>query len=175
MKLKFVSALIVFSCLCVSVHTACQAGTSPQPSRARPPVEPSYRVMLRSLVYPGWGQLYNGSSTKAVVVFASETALLGMIYHESREATKAYDAHLAAPDPNAAARLYEEYERHFERRESFIWWTVGLVLFSMADAYVDANLTTFEEEFDDTKEGPRVSLRATGSPRGGFVSLQYLF
>jgi hypothetical protein len=131
--------------------------------------------VLRSLVYPGWGQLYNAKHLKALLVFASETALLGMIYHESREAQIAFDAHLAAPDGTAAAELYEEYERHFDRRESLIWWTAGVVLFSLADAYVDANLISFEEEFDDTQKESRISLKARGCPRGGFVSLQYVF
>jgi len=119
--------------------------------------------------------LYNSKYLKAVVIFASETALLGMIYHESREASKAYDAHLEASDITVAEKFYEEYETHFERRESLIWWTAGVVLFSLADAYVDANLITFEEEFDGTREEPRISLKARGSPQGGFISLQYVF
>ena len=116
-------------------------------------VEPSYRVVLRSLVYPGWGQLYNGKSLKALAMFVSEGAFLGMIYTESRAASRAYDKHLAEPDVARAAELYSEYEKHFERRDSFTWWTVGLVLFSLADAYVDANLITFEDEFRDPGQG----------------------
>lgn len=115
---------------------------------------------------------------KAVIIFASETALLGMIYRESREVSEAYEAHLVAPDKAVAARFYEEYERHFDRRESLIWWTVGLVLFSLADAYVDANLITFEEEFDEADEAEeesRISLKTRQSPQGGFISLQYVF
>jgi hypothetical protein len=163
-------------------------------------VEPPYRIVLRSLLYPGWGQLYNGKSLKALAVFVSEGSLLGMIYSESRAASRAYDKHLVATDDTRAAELYSEYEDHFNREESLSWWAVGLVLLSLADAYVDANLITFEEEFGEPGEGggrgggPAVSGggkggSGTGNPRGkvsmsvqpdqslagGFLCLRYGF
>ncbi len=161
-------------------------------------VEPSYRVVLRSLVYPGWGQLCNGKSLKALAMFVAEGAFLGMIYTESRAASRAYDKHLAESDDVRAAELYAEYERHFERQESFTWWTVGLVLFSLADAYVDANLITFEDEFrdpgpgsgkqgdpgqggagrgaaDGRREKVTVSFQPGQFSAGGFVCLNYGF
>jgi hypothetical protein len=138
-------------------------------------MEPPYRVVLRSLVYPGWGQLYNKKYVKALTVFVSESALLGMIYTESRAASKAYDAHLAAPDDVSAARFFTDYERHFTRQESLTWWAAGLVLFSLADAYVDANLLTFEEEFGEPKGKVSVSFQPDSFSAGGFVCLRYGF
>jgi hypothetical protein len=179
----------------VSQSTGTRPGTAVRTRKARH-VEPSYRVVLRSLVYPGWGQLHNGKSLKALAVFVSEGALLGMIYTEARAASRAYDKHLAESDVERAAELYSEYEKHFERQESFTWWTVGLVLFSLADAYVDANLVTFEDEFRDTGQGAAgaggaggdgadatgghwdkvsVSFQSDQSCAGGFVCLSYAF
>jgi len=139
------------------------------------PVEPPYRVILRSLLYPGWGQLYNGKYLKALVVFATESTLLSMIYTESRQASRAYADHLATPNPIVAERLYAEYERHFNRRDSLIWWTAGLVLFSLADAYVDSHLITFDEEFGEPQQKADVSLTTGGLRNGGFVGLTYVF
>jgi len=163
-------------------------------------VEPPYRIVLRSLLYPGWGQLYNGKSLKALAVFASESALLSMIYTEWRAASRAYDAHLTEPDDTKAAKLYAEYEDHFNKQETYAWWTAGFVLLSLADAYVDGNLITFEEEFGGSAEegvstgGPdatsdRRGGSGTGSPRskvsmsiqpapslaGGFLCVSYGF
>jgi hypothetical protein len=138
-------------------------------------IEPAYRVVLRSLVYPGWGQLYSKKYLKALAVFTSEATLLGMIYTESREASKAYDAHLVAPDPATAERLYAEYDRHFNKRDSLIWWTAGVVLFSLADAYVDANLITFQDEFGESQKTAGISLTGGGNQDGGFVGLKCVF
>jgi hypothetical protein len=131
--------------------------------------------VLRSLVYPGWGQLYNRKYVKALVVFASESALLGMIYTESRAASRAYDAHLVAPDEATSAKLYADYEEHFNRQESFTWWAAGLVLFSLADAYVDANLLTFDDEFGEPSKKVSLSVEPYSSSLGGFICLKYGF
>jgi len=154
--------------------TLSQAAVSEGTVQGRP-VEPSYRVILRSLLYPGWGQLYNGQYLKALAVFTTEATLLSMIYTESRQASKAYADHLATHDPAVADRLYLEYSRHFDRRDSLIWWTTGLVLFSLADAYVDSHLITFEEEFGEPQEKTKISLTGGGFRNGGFVGLKYLF
>jgi len=138
-------------------------------------IEPPYRIVLRSLLYPGWGQLCNRKYFKALAVFTSEATLLGMIYTESREAREAYDAHLFAPDVATSERLYAEYEKHFDRRDSLIWWTAGLVLFSLADAYVDAHLLTFEEEFGESQKKGDISITTVGRRDGGFVGLKYVF
>lgn len=138
-------------------------------------VEPPYRIVLRSLVYPGWGQLYNRKYMKALAVLASEATLLGMIYTESREASRAYNDHLVTPDLATSERLYAEYEKHFERRDSLIWWTAGLVLFSLADAYVDAHLFTFDEEFGEPRQTKDISLTTGGYSKGGFVGIKYVF
>ncbi len=126
-------------------------------------------------MYPGWGQLQNKSYVKALAVFVSETALLGMIYRESREASQAYEAHLAAPDEVSAARLYAEYEEHFEKQEALTWWTAALVLLSVADAYVDANLATFEDEFGEPGSRVSLSVEPGAFSRGGFVCVSYGF
>jgi hypothetical protein len=139
------------------------------------PLDPPYRVALRSLVFPGWGQLYNKQYVKALVVFACESALLGTIYGEYRLASEAYDRHLSTEDVAEAERLYAEYEKHFERQESLIWWTAGLVLFSLADAYVDANLATFEDEFGDPPGRVSLYLEPDVVSGGGFLCLKYNF
>lgn len=139
------------------------------------PVEPAYRVVLRSLLYPGWGQLYNRKYLKALAVFSTEATLLGMIYTESKEASQAYSAHIVAPNPATSERLYREYEKHFDRRDSLIWWTAGLLLFSLADAYVDAHLLTFEEEFGQRLEKGNISLAAAAEPRRAFIGVRCNF
>ncbi|MBN1504485.1 MAG: hypothetical protein JW952_05440 [Candidatus Eisenbacteria bacterium] len=161
-----------------STSVAAVVGTGRLKGAAQPAatkksgVEPPYRVVLRSLLYPGWGQLYNGRSLKALAVFVGEGALLGMMYSEGRAASRAYDAHLSAPDDATAAELYADYEHHFERQESLIWWAAGLVLLSLADAYVDAHLLTFEEEFGQPAAKVSVSFEPGGLSRGGFVCLK---
>lgn len=102
-------------------------------------------AVLRSTVFPGWGQWYNGKWFKALMIFSAETGLLinsiylNKKYHESKT----------------------EREREFYRdnRNLSNWWLAGVFIFSLLDAYVDAHLYNFDE-------GPDLSFK---TKKDGFV------
>lgn len=92
------------------------------------------KAMICSLVFPGLGQLYNGKKLKALVIFGTECGLLvnsitlNQKYHQSK--TQA------------------EKDFYFENRNLSTWWFAGVILFSVLDAYVDAQLSDFDESPD---------------------------
>jgi len=87
-------------------------------------------AMIRSILFPGWGQYYNGKKWKAAFVFAAESGIVGSILYWNRRAEQAPDADHRA--------LYLEY-----RNRGF--WYLGLaILLSAGDAYVDAQLAGFD-------------------------------
>ena len=109
-------------------------------------------AMIRSWVFPGWGQWYNGKKWKAGLVFAAETGLA---------AYAVYQNWLAANESDPTLRFYYE-----DRRNLALWWLAGIALFSGLDAYVDAHLAGFDVSEDLTLRpetgshfGVRVELR----------------
>ena len=88
-------------------------------------------AMLRSLFVPGWGQLYNGKWFKALVIGGTEIGLVANAVYQNQMATKANDP--------------LEREWYIDNRNLSYWWLLGTILFSMADAYVDAHLYHFDE------------------------------
>lgn len=106
---------------------------------------------LRSLVIPGWGQYYNGKKIKAGLAFAGEAGLLGAaLYWNSRAA----DAKRANDDDNRL--LFEDW------RNGCYWGLAALIVYSMLDAYVDAQLSDFDESpaLDATLLAPRAPVFA---------------
>ena len=104
-------------------------------------------AMLRSMVVPGWGQWYNEKRFKAVVIMGAE---IGLVID-------------AVVQNQLAVRSEYLYDREFYRnnRNLAIWWLGAVILYSMADAYVDAHLFDFDER-------PDLSLGITADPmRGG--------
>lgn len=88
-------------------------------------------AMLRSLIFPGWGQWYNRHRLKAVVVFGAEVGLLAnSIYLNQKCQT---------------SQTTLEREFYINNRNLSNWWLLGVILFSMADAFVDAHLYRFDE------------------------------
>jgi len=127
-------------------------------NRARPnndttahkPKSPS-GALVRSLVVPGWGQWYNGKKLKAVIVFGVEAGLISTAVYWNRTATQARQK---------SDRLYFE-----DKRNLAVWYLVGTVVLSMLDAYVDAQLSDFDES-PSLDAGPE-AMRA--APQNGFA------
>ena len=76
-------------------------------------------AVLRSVVLPGWGQFYNGKRVKGAVIATAEMAS-AIAYVVRRRQIK---------------------DRGLTVRNNYLFTTIGIVLYSMADAYVDAHLS----------------------------------
>jgi len=109
--------------------------------------------MLRSAILPGWGQITNGKYLKAGIVVAGE----GFFVY------KAWSAYQDELDASAAGDS-EARDDAMNLKVTYIWWGAIVYLLQIADAYVDANLSTFDAEFGPdeadggAKGSPRVSL-----------------
>jgi len=126
--------------------------------------------MLRSAAVPGWGQVYNRKYLKAAAVVGVEGLLAYGALHElglENDAVDRQSALLAAGgDPQDPEFLLAEQDKntHRNRKISWIWWGIAAHLLSMADAYVDAHLATFDADFGppqsvvDPGERPRLTL-----------------
>lgn len=88
-------------------------------------------AMLRSMIFPGWGQWYNQKRLKAVVVFGAEVGLLTNSIYLNQKCQ--------------ASQTTLEREFYINNRNLSNWWLLGVILFSMADAFVDAHLYHFDE------------------------------
>jgi hypothetical protein len=106
--------------------TASDSVTYPSPRTA----------MWRSALIPGGGQFYNGKWIKGTLVAVAELGCVAnAIYQNQRVVNSASD-----------------YERavYRDRRNLSYWWLAGIILYSMADAYVDAHLLQFDSSKDLT-------------------------
>ncbi len=91
-------------------------------------------AMIRSMIIPGWGQLYNKKIFKAILVFCVETGLVANSIYLNQK--------------YKASKTDLEREFYINNRNLSNWWLVGAILFSMADAFVDAHLSDFDESPD---------------------------
>jgi hypothetical protein len=90
-------------------------------------------AMWRSMLLPGWGQLYNGKYLKALIIGGGEIGLIWGIYAQHQRLQDARKAN-------------DEIAENFYRddRNRLTWWLVGTILYSMADAYVDGQLWNYD-------------------------------
>jgi len=117
---------------------------------ASKPKTAPWKVMARSAVVPGWGQMYNHQPLKAALVVGAEGTLVALALHELKLQNDAKQrvVDLAVfGDSLGSAQASLEVETHRNRKISWIWWGLATHLISMADAYVDAHLSTFDSDF----------------------------
>ena len=101
-------------------------------------------ALFRSLVAPGWGQLYNRQPRKAAVVAGTEAALLGgaLAFHlrgssaedDYRRRTTAGE--LGSDPAAAAAALRRKAEQAYRTRNTLLWISAGVWALNVADAWL---------------------------------------
>ena len=79
-------------------------------------------AMVRSMAVPGWGQWYNERPIKGAVIFSTELFFGGAMVYE------------------------QERTLDHRQRNTYLLWFLGVFLYNIADAYVDAHLYGFEED-----------------------------
>ncbi len=88
---------------------------------------------LQSALFPGWGQLANGQHWKAAGMFLLQTSLGFAAYYQ-------HENYLFY------RRQEESSKANFYRndRNRLIWWSIGALIFSSADAFVDCHLRDWD-------------------------------
>lgn len=101
-------------------------------------------ALIRSAVFPGWGQWYNGKKWKTVLIIGAELGLGGNAIYLNQKMHQALTT--------------EEFRFYQDKRNLTLWWLAGLYFLNVLDAYVDAQLGDFDVSPELGIEKRQVSL-----------------
>jgi len=155
---------VVSICAVLVIATGLFAAEPTPSSKAYKGKSPT-GALLRSMVIPGWGQLYNGKPLKAVIYAGAQ---LSFIYAAHVQNDRYH--HYRALEMDDYADFYQN------DRNRQLWWLFGITLLSMGDAFVDAHLYGFDisddlsmnispsisPDFKDCRVGFTVSWKSLG-------------
>lgn len=103
-------------------------------------------ALFRSVFVPGWGQFYNKKYIKATIIAGVEIYLMNQVYTHWHKAdlhrkhfTNAFDR------PEYQASEFALYNKELDRRGYASWFLAATIFYSMFDAYVDAQLSDFDQ------------------------------
>ena len=119
-------------------------------------------AMLRSVVFPGWGQIYTRHPIKGGLMIIMQTAFIGMAIKADNQ-VKDLAARQSLYD--FPPQLEDEIESWRTQRRTWILRAFGLWFYSMADAFVDAHLHNFDEvepKFEFEVDPPGISPAGAG-------------
>jgi hypothetical protein len=91
-------------------------------------------AMLRSIFVPGLGQFYNGKWLKGIVIAGTEVGLIANAVVLNQWANE--------------SETDDERYFYLDNRNLSFWLLGATILYSMADAYVDAHLYDFDDSPD---------------------------
>jgi hypothetical protein len=164
MKIRFILILLVLTILIAAFPVFAQQDSIRTSVRK---INPTL-VLFRSALVPGWGQFYNKRFIKGTLIYSGESYLIINIIRDWREANR-YKAHFQRigdpifkdqhkfpltplklnkqPTDYSAYRASEfsKYQHARDRRNIKMWLLVATVFYSMFDAYVDAQLSDFNQ------------------------------
>jgi hypothetical protein len=144
--------------------------------------EPRY-VMFRSMLVPGWGQLYNGSWIKTALFVGIEGALITQIVQDERhldQLSQTADDAQANGDEAAFDAAISAYNDRLSETISRRWLLGATIAYAMVDAYVDAHFRNFKVEFGPDPALPPDMLPTNGKGKskrgaGGRMSFRWTF
>jgi hypothetical protein len=130
--------------LALAVPAAVTVAAGPDGERRASPADghpgPT-AALVAAAAYPGLGQLVVGSEVKAAAVGGAQAFLVGRLVLEDRWTRHA----LRLYHETGGSSYYSDYSEHYDRRQTLVWWALVVGILSVADAYVDAHLTGFDD------------------------------
>ncbi|HEX7342768.1 MAG TPA: DUF5683 domain-containing protein [bacterium] len=107
--------------------------TQQQKAQIQPP-DLRLLAATRSMIFPGWGQVYAGYRTKGFALMTSEALLLGAIVFCQVQYEDSRDKYLAERSPDRMQDLYDDANNFYRARNASIALAAGVYLFSLYDA-----------------------------------------
>lgn len=102
-------------------------------------------VLFRSAILPGWGQFYNKQYIKATIFAGGEWYLIYGIAQDWKKTDRYNKTFKAATDLGIRAIEFHKYTKYRDRRNLKMWIMAATMFYSMFDAYVDAQLSDFNQ------------------------------
>jgi len=118
---------------------------------------PTTAGLLAAVPFLGLGQLYNERPSKAGILAAAQAGLAFTAYNQHRLMTIASDKYNQMRDSTSAQYAYRadhlsywksRYDKAFSSRNTYLWLSLAVYIYSIFDAVVDAHLSDFNAKID---------------------------
>jgi len=127
---------------------------------------PAVSAVVKNLLLPGLGQLHHGNLTKGWLNTVASTLNIGAVIYFAIDANKKQDNYLKETDRFLIQQKYDEYNKSFKLRNTFIITYAAIWLYSQID------LLFFTNENESIKS-ETVSNRINLSPYGNDFQLSF--
>ena len=150
--MRFLQTFLIISVLLFSLHAsfAQEAEDSTDPEQKTLDTEAEVKLvspigaMVRSAIFPGWGQFYSRSYFRgSLIVLGTSASTIGALLAQ-RSFNSRYNAYAtyASLNPHDEAGVLERYgyaNQRYKLRTFFMYTGIGIWVYSLIDSYVSSN------------------------------------
>ncbi len=143
MKIKHL-AISIFICFALAAShktSYCQENDSTTVRKVNPT-----GALFRSIAIPGWGQFYNHKYIKAGAFMLGESYMIYGIATNWKYMNRHKKNFLTTTDPVYKNVEFNKFTDFRDKRNIRIWFLAITIFYSMFDAYVDAQLSDFDQK-----------------------------
>lgn len=95
-----------------------------------------FNASLRSIVLPGWGQIYKGEKKKGIVLVSLWTSSVGGLLVTHLKQSKAREVYLDAKESDEIESKYNDYNNYYKARNYLAIFSLALWLYAHIDAAI---------------------------------------
>jgi len=128
-KSAFIAAVFALNAALARAHDGYQVDLQAKTPR---------NAAVRSLLVPGWGQMFNGQPYKGVALFLATGGALAAGLAVEDKADGTYRDYSAKGVPGDA--LYDDYKREKNQSTFLLATAAGLWIYAVVDAYAQARV-----------------------------------
>ena len=182
-QMQFLRVFLIISLLSFSFHTsfAQEAEKSIDTKQETPKTETEEKIrlvspigaMVRSAVFPGWGQFYSRSYVRgSLTVLGVGGSVIGALLAQ-RSFNNRYNAYAtyASLNPHDEVGVLERYaysNQRYKLRTFFMYTGIGIWVYSLIDSYVSSNFynaTTLVQSIQkDAQEMEKLGIEISAAP-----------
>lgn len=116
-------------------------------------------AMLCALLVPGLGQMYDEEPLKAAIAAGAETYYMSQILLNLRYSAREKKLRGQFPVGSYEWNFHDAFAEEYRQRSvDYRWWTGGVMLIAIIDAYVDAHLFDMRFKVKPAASGDRVGF-----------------
>lgn len=120
-------------------------------------------ALFRSLLVPGWGQIYNNQDAKGYVFTGVTLGLIGAGVFQRMQSNNTHDEYMKATSKDKATELYDKMSNQYEQSNLLFMIAGGVWTVNVVDAFISGTSATEVKISESAAVKPVVAQRADGT------------
>jgi TolB-like protein len=124
-------------------------------------------ALFRSLIVPGWGQVYNDQDAKGYVFTGVTLGVIGAGVFQRMQYSKTHDDYMKATTKEDAAKFYDQQSNEYQQSNLLFYIAGGIWALNVADAFLNGTSASEVRVDREAAVTPELGVARDGTRTAG--------